>query len=478
LPREAPSVHGCADPPAQLGAPGDDPGLLSPAQTSLLIDQYELAMAASYLERGMNGPAIFELFVRELPPGRDWLLLAGLGPALRLVGAMRFADAELDYLHSLGFRPALLRYLEQFRFSGEIAAIPEGTVVFAGEPLVRVTGPRVEAQLLETLLLNQINFQTAIATKAARLALAAGGGEVGAGKRVIDFSARRDHGVDAAMKAARAAAIAGILETSNVAAAMRYGMRPVGTMAHSYVMSFADEQQAFETFMQDTPENTILLVDTYDAIEGVRHAIAAARAVEVPLKGVRIDSGDLLSLSRAARELLDHAGMHDTAIVASGDLEERQISTLLAAGAPIDIWGVGTELGTSRDAPALGGVYKLVADAAPDGGWRPVWKRSPAKATIPGPKQVFRTYRGEHMCGDLVAEASEHPAGQPLLEPFVVGGELVRREPLAVIRERALRNLGALPRALRRGARARRSRAPYPVSYSPELLRLLPGTRP
>ena len=477
MPREAPGVHGSADSPTPGDGPGDDPGLLSPAQTSLLIDQYELAMAASYLERGMNGPAIFELSVRELPPGRDWLLLAGLGPALRLVGEMRFAETELDYLRSIGFRPALLRFLEQFRFSGEIAAIPEGTVVFAGEPLVRVTGPRVEAQLLETLLLNQINFQTTIATKAARVVLAAGGGEVGAGKRVIDFSARRDHGVDAAMKAARAAAIAGILDTSNVAAAMRYGMRPVGTMAHSYVMSFADEQQAFETFMRDTPENAILLVDTYDTIEGVRHATAAARAVQVPLKGVRIDSGDLLALSRAARELLDQAGMQDTAIVASGDLEERQISTLVDAGAPIDTWGVGTELGTSRDAPALGGVYKLVADAAADGGWRPAWKRSPAKATIPGAKQVFRTYRGERMCGDLVAEACERPAGQPLLEPFIVRGELVRRESLAVMRERALRNLGALPRELRRVADAG-SRTLYPVSYSPDLLRLLPSGRP
>ena len=469
MPREAPSAHGSADTPTAGDAPGDDPGLLSPAQTSLLIDQYELAMAASYLERGMNDPAIFELFVRELPPGRDWLLLAGLGPALRLVGEMRFAETELDYLRSIGCRPTLLEFLEQFRFSGEIVAIPEGTVAFAGEPLVRVTAPRVEAQLLETLLLNQINFQTIV--------LAAGCGEVGAGKRVIDFSLRRDHGVDAAMKAARSAAIAGIHDTSNVAAAMRYGMRPVGTMAHSYVMSFPDEQQAFEAFMRDTSENTILLVDTYDATEGVRHAIAAARAVELPLKGVRIDSGDLLSLSRAARELLDRAGMHDTAIVASGDLEEREIARLVDAGAPIDTWGVGTELGTSRDAPALGGVYKLVADAAPDGGWRPVWKRSPAKATLPGPKQVFRSYRGERMCGDLVAEASERPAGQALLEPFIVRGELVRREPLAALRERALRNLGALPAQLRRLGRAG-SPTPYPVSYSSELLRVLPGSRP
>jgi nicotinate phosphoribosyltransferase len=454
--------------------PADDPGLLSAAQTSLLIDQYELAMAASYLERGMNGPAIFELFVRELPRRRDWLLLAGLGPALRMVAEMRFGDAELRYLETIGFRPALLRFLERFRFSGRIDAIPEGTVVFAGEPLVRVTGPRIEAQLLETLLLNQINFQTAIATKAARVVLAAGGGEPGAGERVIDFSARRDHGIDAAMKAARAAGIAGVRGTSNVAAAMRYGMTPVGTMAHSYVMSFGDEQTAFQTIMEDTTENTIILVDTYDTLEGVRHAIAAARQTGLPLKGVRLDSGDLLSLSRKARRLLDDAGMRDAAIVASGDLEEVQIARLVAAGAPIDTWGVGTELGTSRDAPALGGVYKLVADAMADGsGWRPVWKRSPAKATIPGPKQVFRSFRSATMVGDLVAEASERQAGRPLLKRFVEDGELIRREPLEALRARALHDLGALPARLRRpGPRAP---APYPVSYSRRLLQLTPG---
>lgn len=468
-------------PPADDGAvilplppPADDPGLLSAAQTSLLIDQYELTMAASYLQRGMNQPAIFELFVRELPAERDWLLLAGLGPALRLVAEMRFADAELGYLETLGFRPALLRYLEQFRFSGRIDAIPEGTVVFAGEPLVRVTAPRIEAQLLETLLLNQISFQTSIATKAARIVLAAGGGEPGAGEHVVDFSPRRDHGVDAAMKAARAAAIAGVRGTSNVAAAMRYGMTPVGTMAHSYVMSFADEQEAFEAFMQDMPENTILLVDTYDTLDGVRHAIAAAHRTGLALRGVRLDSGDLLALSRATRRLLDEAGMRNAAIVASGGLEELQIARLVAAGAPIDTWGVGTELGTSRDAPALGGVYKLVADAtAGVSGWRPVSKCSPAKATIPGPKQVFRRFRAGTMVGDLVVQASERRAGVPLLERFVQDGELVRREALDALRARALEGLGALPARLRRP----RLRAParYPVTYSERLRHLSPA---
>jgi nicotinate phosphoribosyltransferase len=447
----------------------DDPGLLTAAQTSLLIDQYELAMAASYLERGLNQPAIFEMFVRELPPGRDWLLIAGLGPVLRMVSEMSFGELELGYLESVGFRRPILQFLERFHISGAIDAIPEGTVAFAGEPLVRVTGPRIEAQLLETLLLNQINFQTSIATKAARVVLAAGGGEPGAGAKVIDFSPRRDHGVDAAMKVARAAGIAGVEGTSNVAAAMRYGLEPVGTMAHSYVMSFADEQEAFETFMEDTPENAIMLVDTYDTLEGVAHAIAASRRVGVTLKGIRLDSGDLLALSRGARKLLDDAGMSNTAIVASGDLDEWQITRLVAAGAPIDVWGVGTELGTSRDAPALGGVYKLVADAVPGrSGWRPVWKRSPAKATIPGPKQVFRSFSDGTMIGDLVVEASERCAGQPLLERFVEDGEIVRRESLGALRRRALDNLAALPKRLR-GCDAGQS-APFPVRYSERLL--------
>lgn len=457
-----------ADLRADTAAPADDPGLLSAAQVSLLIDQYELAMAASYLERGMNQPSIFELFVRELPPGRHWLLVAGLGPALRLVQEMRFGDEELRYLKRIGFRDGLLQFLDTFRFSGHIDAIPEGTVAFAGEPLVRVTAPRVEAQLLETLLLNQINFQTAIATKAARVVLAAGGGRPGAGDHVIDFSPRRDHGVDAAMKAARAAAIAGVVGTSNVAAAMRYGMRPVGTMAHSYVMSFHDEQEAFRTFIEDTPDNAIVLVDTYDTIAGVRHAIAASRESGIPLKGVRLDSGDLLTLSRAARELLDAAGMREAQIVASGDLEEHQIARLVAAGAPVDVWGVGTELGTSRDAPALGGVYKLVADADRNGtGWRPVWKRSPAKATVPGPKQVFRRVENGTMAGDIIAERSEHQPGQPLLEAFVEHGEHVLRETLAVLRDRAERNLAALPDPLR--AIDGTEPEPYPVAYSHRL---------
>jgi nicotinate phosphoribosyltransferase len=452
----------------------DDTGLLTPAETSLLTDQYELAMAASYFKRGMNAPAVFELFARHLPPHRHWLLAAGIGPALAIVERMRFGGRELAYLRELGFAEPFLEYLEGFRFSGEVDALLEGTVAFAGEPLVRVTGPRIEAQLLETLLLNQVNFQTAIATKAARVVLAAGGGHPGRGGRVIDFSPRRDHGVDAAMKVARCAAIAGAAGTSNVAAAMRYGLEPVGTMAHSYVMSFEGEEEAFRAFMEDTPENAVMLVDTYDTFEGVRNAIAASEATGVALKGVRLDSGDLLALSHGARELLDDAGFTEARIIASGDLEEKQIAALVAAGAPIDVWGVGTDLGTSRDAPALGGVYKLVADMPEPGEWRPVVKRSPAKATIPAPKQVFRSYRDGRMAGDLIAAIDEQPGGRPLLHPVMRAGTRIHPETLSELSARAAGQLEALPERLRLPASGIEVE-PYPVAYSQQLLALAAG---
>ncbi len=348
----------------------NDPGLLSAAQTSLLVDLYELTMAASYHREGIDEEAVFELFVRRLPPRRDWLLVAGIGPALELVAAMRFGDAELDYLRSRGFAEDFLAHLEGLRFSGDVEAMPEGTICFANEPIVRVRAPRIEAQLIETLLLNQVNFQTMVATKAARVVLAAGGGEPGHGERVTDFSPRRDHGIDAAMKVARSAAIAGCGGTSNVAAAMRYGLEPVGTMAHSYVLSFPGERQAFEAYLRLFPDSGVLLVDTYDVEQGVRNAIEASRATGVPLLGIRIDSGDLAALARRSRRLLDEAGMEATAITVSGDLEEGRIAALVADGVPVDRFGVGTDLGTSRDSPTVNGVYKLVAHASgeSDGG--------------------------------------------------------------------------------------------------------------
>ena len=447
----------------------DDPGLLGPTEAALLIDLYELTMSASYLERAMNDPAVFELFARRLPPNRDWLLAAGLGPTLELVRALRFGQAEVDYLRSLDlFAKGFLDYLHGFRFSGDIDAIPEGTVCFANEPLVRVTAPLIEAQLLETLLLNQINFQTMIATKAARVVLAAGGGEPGAGDRVVDFSPRRDHGTDAAMKVARSAAVAGCGGTSNVAAAMRYGLRPVGTMAHSYVLSFDTEEEAFRSFLAYFPRGSMILVDTYDTLEGVRRAITAAREANVELAGVRLDSGDLLELSRQARRILDEAGMTEARIAASGDLAEDRIAGLVAAGAPVDLWGVGTDLGTSRDSPVVNGVYKLVARSH-DGQWNGVWKRSADKSTVPWPKQVFRRQAADgRMDGDVIGAADEELEGEPLLAPAMRGGEIVRRESLEEIRKRSAVQLAALPEGLRRPASTEGE--VYPVSYS-ELLR-------
>ncbi len=445
-------------------ADANDPGLLTPAETSLLVDQYEITMAASYHRLGRNEPAVFELFVRRLPPNRDWLLVCGLGPTLRLVSEMRFGERELEYLATLGCEEAFLSYLEGFRFSGDIEAMPEGTIAFANEPLVRVTAPLIEAQLLETLLLNQINFQTMISTKAARVVLAAGGGEPGSGDAVVDFSPRRDHGVDAAMKAARASAVAGVGGTSNVAAAMRYGLRPVGTMAHSYVMSFEREQEAFEAFMRDNPENTVLLVDTYDTIEGVRRAIEASRRTGIPLAGVRLDSGDLGALAREARHLLDEAGMEEARVVASGDLEEQRIADLCRVGAPIDLWGVGTDLGTSRDSPVVNGVYKIVADLRGEA-WRGVAKLSAEKETVPGAKQVFREFRGGVMAEDVVASAEEELAGEALLLPAMRRGEITHAETIDEMRARTARSLTALPEDLRRGGTAN----PYPVNLSERL---------
>ncbi|HKG36602.1 MAG TPA: nicotinate phosphoribosyltransferase [Solirubrobacterales bacterium] len=448
----------------------NDHGLLSAAETSLLTDLYELNMAAGYHRAGIDETAIFELFVRRLPPRRDWLLCAGLGPTLRLITEMRFGPRELEYLESRGFDSSFLDRLSVFRFRGDFDAMPEGTLAFANEPLLRVTAPRIEAQLLETLLLNQVNFQTMAATKAARVVLAAGGGEPGHGDRVVDFSPRRDHGVDAAMKVARSAAVAGCAGTSNVAAAMRYGLAPVGTMAHSFVLSFPSEREAFEAYLEAFPENTTLLVDTFDVEEGVRNAITASQATGVPLGGVRIDSGDLVALARQSRRQLDEAGMRDSEITVSGDLEEVRIAELVGSGAPIDRFGVGTDLGTSRDSPTVNGVYKLVADLGA-AGWRGVRKLSAQKETLPGPKQVWRRRQGGLMAGDLVAPDGESHDGEPLLAPFMRGGEICREESLEQIAERAQRELAALPEELRQ-AQPGPAAAPYPVAFA-ESLRLI-----
>ena len=442
----------------------------APESVGLLVDLYELTMADSYLRHGLNQQATFDLFVRELPPRRNFLVAAGLEPVLEYLESLKFPPEALEYLESLQlFSPGFLEYLEGFRFTGDVWAVPEGEIVFPPEPLLELRAPRIEAQIVETFLLNQMNFQTMIASKAARVVLAA------QGRAVVDFSPRRDHGVDAALKAARSSYIAGCAGTSNVLAGQLYGIPVYGTMAHSYVMSFDDELSAFRAFAQDFPQNVILLIDTYDTIQGAKHAVQIAEELAsqgVRVRGVRIDSGDLVRLSREVRKILDEAGLHDVRILLSGDLNEYKIERLLQEGAVVDSFGVGTEMGTSYDAPALGGVYKLVED---ERGYR--IKLSAGKATLPGRKQIWRLWDEEGtMCRDVLALAQEPPpdpddGARPLLTPVMRGGKrLEPPEPLEQIRERCLRNLDRLPEPLKR-----LDRPPdyeYPVSLSPKLKEL------
>ena len=456
-----------SDPQTPLpGEPTGPPGFgyVTPSNVALLTDLYELAMSDSYFRHGMNERATFALFVRSLPPGRAFLVSAGLDTALAYLEGLRFDEETIRYLRGLRlFSEGFLDYLRGFRFTGDVRAIPEGEVFFPPEPLMEVSGPRIEAQIVETFLLNTLNFQVMVASKAARAVLAA------RGRGVVDFSPRRDHGVDAALKAARAAYIAGCTGTSNVLAGMLYGLPVVGTMAHSYIMSFSDELEAFRTFARDFPRNAVLLIDTYDTMQGVVNAIAVANEMAASggrLRGVRIDSGDLVAQSRAVRAALDAAGLRETQILLSGDLNENRIAELLDQGAAVDAFGVGTELGTSADAPSIGGVYKLVED---EKGYR--IKLSTGKATLPGRKQVWRRTDAEGQpAGDLLALHDEPaPAGcTPLLAAVMERGKRLRVESLAEIRQRCTERLSALPEELRQLENS----VHYPVTLSPALAEL------
>nr|WP_055502329.1 nicotinate phosphoribosyltransferase [Nonomuraea pusilla] len=426
--------------------------------TGLLTDLYELNMAAAYLRRGMTGPATFSLFVRELPPGRGFLVTAGLEDCLRFLEDFRFGPADLDHLRrSQGYDPGVLEAFGRLRFTGDVWALPEGRVAGAGEPVLEVTAPVAEAQLVETVLLNHVTFQTCVATKAARCVLAAGGA------RLVDFAFRRTQGIEAGMAVARASAIAGFSATSNVEAARRHGLSAAGTMAHSFIEAFPGEEAAFEAFAEQFPGACTFLVDTYDTLEGVRRAIAVARRTGSARGageglGVRLDSGDLAELSRQARRLLDEAGLPAAHVFASGGLDEHDIAALVRGGAPIDAYGVGTKMGVSADAPSLDSAYKLVAY-----GGRPVMKLSAGKATAPGAKQVFR---GD--AHDVVGLRDEPvPDGcRPLLAPVMTGGRRVAPpEPLAAMRERCAADLAALPEQ----ARALRDPRPREVRTSARL---------
>lgn len=408
---------------------------------ALTTDLYELNMAASYLRRGMTAPATFSLFVRDLPPEWSFLIACGLEGCLEFLEGFRFSDEDLEYLRTaLGYPSDTLEAFSRLRFTGDVRAAPEGTVLFAQEPLLEVTAPLPEAQLVETYLLNQLTYQTAIASKAARCRLVAGNASL------VDFSLRRVHGAEAGISVARATAIAGFNATSNVDAARLLGLRAAGTMAHSYVEAFPREIDAFRAFAEDFPERVVLLVDTYDTAHGVENAIKVARELaghNRRITAVRLDSGNLAELSRNARSALDEAGFPDVQIFASGGLDEHAIARLTAEDAPIDAYGVGTKVGVAEDAPALDSVYKLVEYEG-----RPVAKLSTAKRTLPGPKQVWRR---EGMSGDLIGLASEPGPGgaAPLLGEVMQSGRRARIATLPDAVERCAAELAALPLALR-----------------------------
>ena len=435
-----------------------------PTSHPLTVDLYELTMADSYLRRGRNEPAVFDLFVRPPVPGRRFLVAAGVEAALDYLERLRFGEEDLAYLRSLGvFSEAFLDYLAGFRFTGEVWAVREGELVFPGEPILYVRAPRIEAQIVETYLLNVVNFHTLIASKAARVRLAAG-----FDASVVDFSPRRDHGPEAALGVAYASYLAGLDGTSNVEAGRLLGLPVVGTMAHAYVMSFPSELEAFRAFAADHPA-PVLLIDTYDTLEGARRALEVARELRAEgrtLAGVRIDSGDLPTLTRRVRRIFDEAGFPEVKILISGDLDEYRIQAFLAAGGVADGYGVGTRLGTSYDLPALGGVYKLVEDAA-----GPQLKKSPGKRTWPGRKQVWRRW-GEDAVRDVLGLADEEAAGEPLLAPRMrEGRRLAAPEPLAAARERVRGWLARLPEDLR--VIAADPKPDYPVEVSSGLAALV-----
>jgi len=379
--------------------------------SALLTDLYELTMLAGYLREGISDrPTAFDLYFREAPYQGSYAVFAGLQPALDYLAGLRFTSEELTYLDSLGiFRPEFLAFLETFRFRGKVTAPREGEVVFPGEPLLTVEGTLAEAQLVESTLLNVINFQTLVATKAARLTVAAGDGEV------IEFGLRRAQGPDGALSVARAACIGGVRSTSNVLAGMQFGLPVKGTHAHSWVMAFPDELTAFRAYAEAFPDSSVLLVDTYDTLtSGIPHALTVAgelRAKGHELRGIRLDSGDLAYLSREARRMFDAAGYPQVQIVASNELDEEVIAAVRADGGRIDIFGVGTRLATcaGEGGGALGGVYKLV-----ETGGRPCLKTTsdPAKATLPGRKRVLRAVAAD---GRLLMDTLDlcDDAGEP-----------------------------------------------------------------
>ncbi len=435
---------------------------MSASGGALLTDLYQLTMLHGYFERGMEEEAVFEFFVRDLPEERGFLVAAGLEQVLEYLQTLRFTDEDLRWLAAQGNYPSrFIDYLRDFRFAGDIHAMPEGTVFFAQEPVLRVCAPLPQAQFVESRLLNLLHFQTLIASKAARCALAA------PGKFLVDFGMRRSHGAEAALLAARASYLAGFAGTSTVLANPRFGIPVFGTMAHSYVMVHESEAAAFEHFAHCQPDNVVLLIDTYDTEAAARKVAALVpRLAErgIAVKAVRLDSGDLADHARRVRAILDEAGHPGIHIFASGNLDEYALQDIARADAPIDGFGVGTKLDTSGDHPYLDCAYKLQEYAG-----TPRRKRSEGKSTLPGRKQVYRRLDGEkRMCGDEVTLEREERSAEALLEPVMRRGHPLRRRDLGQARELCRLQLAALPTHL-----ADLDTAPaYPVGISPELLAL------
>jgi nicotinate phosphoribosyltransferase len=426
---------------------------------ALLTDLYELKMLQAYVEEGMGESATFDLFARRLPAERNYLVACGLEDVLCYLECLRFSPAALAYLARLGsFSTAFLDWLGRLQFTGDVFAVPEGTVVFADEPILEVVAPLPQAQLIETFVMNQIHLQTVLASKAARVVTAA------EGREVVDFGLRRMHGADAGLKAARAFYVAGVAATSNVLAGKVYDIPVAGTMAHSYVQAHDDESEAFRAFARLYP-STVLLVDTYDTLEGVRRVVGLARELGEAFRvsALRIDSGEIETLCRAARRILDDAGLGHVKLYASGSLDERSIAELVAHRAPIDGFGVGTRMGVSEDAPSIDMVYKLVEYAG-----RGRTKLSPDKAVLPGRKQIYRRQRSSEAVGDRIANARERLDGRPLLLPVMRGGRRLpsAEQDLARTREHARAEIAALPARCRRLEPAN---PPYPVEVSASL---------
>jgi nicotinate phosphoribosyltransferase len=439
---------------------------MDPQDFALATDLYELTMAAAYFDNKQSTiNATFELFVRDYPKNRSYLVAAGLQQAVEYLMQMYFTDTQITFLKEhptfASVSDDFFDYLKEFKFSGDLWAMPEGTIFFPNEPILRITAPIIEAQVVETYLLSLINFETLIATKSSRIVQSA------RGRGVVEFGARRAHGPESALLAARASYIGGCIGTSNVLAAFKFGIPMYGTMAHSFIMSYDKEEEAFRSFCRVFPKNPALLLDTYDTIVAARTAVALG----VKPSLVRLDSGNRSVLSRKVRRILDDAGMQDTKIFVSGDLNEYVIDRLTAQGQPIDYFGVGTELVTSRDDPALSAIYKLVSI---NRGRNTIFrvKTSTGKQTVPGAKQVYRRMTKHGLLRkDIIALADEIPPknARPLLMNVIVGGRLRETLPsLEQVRETAENEMKTLPKKFRR----LRGSAKPPVSLSPRLKRL------